>query len=41
MGGGCWGVVLAGVGGEGFGEGCSGEVKRGGRVNFLFLVLID
>lgn len=23
MGGGCWGVVLAGVGGEGFGEGCS------------------
>lgn len=39
MGGGCWGVVLAGVGGEGFGEGCSGGDERGGQGQFLVLVV--
>lgn len=36
MGGAGWGVVFAGVGGEGFGEGCSGGRGRW-RVSFLFL----
>lgn len=41
VGGAGWGVVFAGVGGEGFGEGCSvgPAAGAGGGIQFLFLVL--